>query len=397
MTTGTSGPASDELLDAARRREAAFTDALAELVAIDSGTDSPDGVNRMADRFGELLGAEGWQVERRPGEPARDRRWGDIVIARRGGSGTARVLLVGHLDTVFPDGTAAARPLRIEDGRGYGPGVCDMKGGLLVGLHAAGVLGDIGGNGPGEIVFIGNPDEERGSPSSRAVILEEARASDAVLVLEAARENGAVVSSRKGVTSVRIEVIGRAAHAGVEPERGRSAIVEVARKIDALHALDRGPDGTTVNVGVVRGGTRSNVVPEHAVLDVDVRASTEEALAALEAAIERIGATCSVDGVTSIVEMVREVRPMERTPGTARLFRMARAVADDLGFRIDEAATGGASDANATSAIGVPTLDGLGPIGGDDHSEREWIDMGSIVPRTALLAGLIAAIGRGEP
>jgi glutamate carboxypeptidase len=396
VVTTADGPTSDDLLAAARSREDAFTAALAELVAIDSGTDSPDGVNRMADRFGELLGSDGWDVDRRAADPVSGRRWGDIVVARRQGSGGGRVLLLGHADTVFPDGTAAARPFGVVEGRGYGPGVCDMKGGLLVGLHAVGVLRDVAVDDFGEVVFICNPDEERGSPASRRVILEEARRSDAVLVLEAARENGNVVSSRKGVTTVRIEITGRAAHAGVEPERGRSAIVEAARKIEALHALHDGPDGTTVNVGVVHAGTRSNVVPEHAVLDIDVRASTESALSAVEAEVERIGTTNSVEGVTSTVHQVQEARPMERSPKTVGLLRAAQAVARELGITLDGASTGGASDANATSAIGVPTLDGLGPVGGDDHSEREWIDMRSVAPRTALLAGLIAAIGRGQ-
>lgn len=383
------------MLEAARAREAAFASVLAELVAIDSGTDSPDGVNRMADRVGELLAADGWTVERHATDRVDDRRWGDILIARLRGAGGRRVLLLGHLDTVFPDGTAAARPFRVEDGRGYGPGVCDMKGGLLVGLHAAGVLRDVGDEAFGELVFVCNPDEERGSPASRPRILDEARRADAVLVLEAARENGDVVSSRKGVTTVRIEITGRAAHAGVEPERGRSAVVEAARKIEALHALHDGPDGTTVNVGVVQAGTRSNVVPERAVLDIDVRASTESALSAVEAEVERIGSTNATEGVTSTVHQSREVRPMERSAGTVELFRTARAIAADLGFALDEAATGGASDANATSAIGIATLDGLGPVGGDDHSEREWIDMRSVAERTALLAGLISTIGRG--
>jgi glutamate carboxypeptidase len=389
-------PSAAEVLDAAGHRQGAFVDALPELVSIDSGTDSPDGVNRMADRFGHLLDAGGWQVERRATQPVKDRRWGDIVIARRRGGGEHRVLLLGHLDTVFPDGTAAARPFRIEDGRGFGPGVCDMKGGLLMGLHAVGILSDLGFDGYGELVFVCNPDEERGSAASRPVIIDEARGSHAVLVLEAARENGDVVSSRKGVTTARVEIRGRAAHAGVEPERGRSAVVEAARKIEALHALNGGPDGTTVNIGVVQAGTRSNVVPERAVLDIDIRASTEAALAAVEAEVVRIGWTNMVNGVTSTVDQFKEVRPMERSAGTARLFRAARSAAEELGFGIDEAATGGASDANTTSALGIPTLDGLGPIGGDDHSDREWIDMGSIVPRTALLASLIAAIGRGE-
>jgi glutamate carboxypeptidase len=387
----------DDLLRAATAREPRFLEALAELVAIDSGTDSPDGVNRMADRFGELLGADGWDTERHATEAVKDRRWGDVLIGRRRGAGVGRVLLLGHLDTVFPDGTAIARPFRIKAGRGYGPGVTDMKAGLLAGMHALGILLDLGAEATfGEVVLLCTPDEERGSAASRPFLLAEAEGADAVLVLEAARENGDVVSSRKGVTTVRINITGRAAHAGVEPERGRSAILEAARKIEALHALNDRGDGATVNVGVIRAGTRSNVVAEQAALDVDVRATTEAALVAVELEVERIGSISSIDGVTSTVDAFQEVRPMERTPGTAALVDAARAVAADVGFTIDEAATGGASDANTTSALGVPTLDGLGPIGGDDHSDREWVDIASITPRTALLAGLIARIGRGD-
>jgi len=389
-------PTAERLRGFASARQPAFLETLAELVAIDSGTDSPDGVNRMADQWGALLAGEGWQVTREPTEPVAGRRFGDVVIARRRGTGAATVLLLGHLDTVFPDGTAQARPMRITDGRVYGPGVTDMKGGLLAGLHAAGVLADAHAETFGELVFLCNPDEERGSAASRAFLVAEAKRADAVLVLEAARENGDVVSSRKGVTTVRIEIAGRAAHAGVEPDRGRSAIVEAAHKIEALHALNGRWEGATVNVGVVQAGTRSNVVPEHAALDLDVRATTEAALVAVETEVERIGDTCVLDEVTSRVDLFKEVRPMERTPGTARLVQAAREVAGRLGFDLDEAATGGASDANTTSALGVPTLDGLGPIGGDDHSDREWLDVASIVPRTALLAGLIARIGRGD-
>jgi glutamate carboxypeptidase len=387
------GLTGDRLLTLAAIRATPYLEALAELVAVDSGTDSPDGVNRMADRMTELLTADGWSLTRTATRPVADRRFGDVLVARRRGAGGATILLLGHLDTVFPDGTAAQRPLRIEEGRAYGPGVSDMKAGLLTGLHAAGVLFDAGFDGFGEVVFLLNPDEERGSPASRPFVVDEVERADAVLVLEAARENGDVVTSRKGVTTARIEIEGRAAHAGVEPERGRSAVLEAARKIETLHQLnDRWP-GATVNVGVVHAGTRSNVVPERAALDIDVRAATEDALVAVEAEVERIGALCEVDGVRSTATLVKEVRPMERTPGTARLFEAAQAIARELGFELGEAATGGASDANTSSALGVPTLDGLGPIGGDDHSEREWMDVASVVPRTALLAGLIAAIG----
>jgi glutamate carboxypeptidase len=228
---------------------------------------------------------------------------------------------------------------------------------------------------------------------SREGILEEANNADAALVLEGARENGDIVSARKGVSDYRIEIRGRAAHAGVEPERGRSAILEAAHKTIGLHELNgRWPD-VTVNVGTIHGGTRPNVVPDACVLDVDVRSPKEETFKLVEAEVERIARERTVPDVEIEVTGGAWHRPMEKKEGGARLARLAKEVAAELGFELEDASTGGASDANTTSAAGVPTLEGLGPIGGDDHGPREWMDLTSVVPRIALLAGLIARAG----
>jgi glutamate carboxypeptidase len=213
-----------------------------------------------------------------------------------------------------------------------------------------------------------------------------------VFVLEAARENGAVVSARKGVTNAVIEFRGRAAHAGVEPEKGRSALLAAAHTTIAIHDLNGRWDGTTFNVGVGHGGTRVNVVPERAELTLEIRSTSETSLRAAEAELTALAERVAVPDVTMTVELIPEHGPMERTDSTVVLYERARRFAAALGVTLEEAATGGASDANITSALGVPTLDGLGPVGGDDHSPAEWIQRSSLVPRTAILAAMIASV-----
>lgn len=361
------------------------------LVAIDSSTDDPAGVNAVLDILEGWMRGNGWELERHRCGPLQDgTALGDLLVGRIEGRGRGRVLLVGHADTVFERGTAAVRPLRVEGGRVLGPGVCDMKGGLVLGLAAVRVLSGGGGEGLGRVTFLITPDEEIGSPGSRERIRAEARDHDVAFVLEAAREDGSVVSARKGVTTAAIRLRGRAAHAGVEPERGRSALLAAARLLLALQDLNDSPRGTTVNVGVLRGGSRPNVVPELAELEVDVRAVTLEAQERVEGAVRELVARPWVEGVEAGLYLVREHAPMERTPATERLVALACELAAELGFDLRDASTGGCSDANTLAALAVPTLDGLGPVGGDDHSEREWIDLATIPERTALLAGLIA-------
>jgi len=375
-----------------------FVGTLRELVNIDSGSYTPEGVNLVADVCQRRFESHGWMVERRSHEPhGGERQLGDLLVGRLfgrlAGSGGPRILMIGHTDTVFDPGTAAARPFGIDGGRATGPGVSDMKGGLLVGFLAVEVLREAGFDGFGSITYVCNPDEEIGSPWSRGYIREAAEEADVALVLEGARENGDIVSARKGVTDYRVEVLGRASHAGVEPERGRSAILEAAHEIVALQALnDRWP-GVTVNVGVVHGGTRTNVVAERCTLEVDVRSPQEETLVAVETEIEGILREHTVPDVTVNVTAGKWHRPMERKEGGARLADLAIRVANELGFELEDASTGGASDANTTSAVGVPTLDGLGPVGGGEHASGEWIDLASVVPRVSVLAGLISRLG----
>lgn len=372
---------------------------LRSMVNVDCGTYLPDGVNRIADMMQERLRAAGWSVERRSPHPAAgEDRYGDALVARIAGSrpaaaGGRRILLVGHMDTVFPAGTAAERPYRTEGSRAFGPGVSDMKGGLLAGLHAVTALRDAGLTAFDSVTYVCNPDEEVGSPFSTPIIREMAASADVCFVLEGARENGDIVSARKGTTDVRVVVHGRAAHAGVEPERGRSAILQAAHATIALSALTGRWPGVTVNVGRIDGGIRPNVVPDRCELQVDVRAPTAALMRTAIEAVERAASDIRVPDTTVEVGHEPGFPPMERTEATERLVRRAKEIAAGLGFEARDAATGGASDANNVAGMGVPVLDGLGPIGGADHAPGEWLDLDSVAPRTALLAGMIASHG----
>jgi glutamate carboxypeptidase len=376
---------------------------LEQLVNTDSGSWSRQGVNRVADLCEARFRATGWAVERlvhRP--PPGEFRLGDVVIGRRTGAvprrhGGRRLLVMAHMDTVFDDGTAAARPFRVQDGLAFGPGVTDDKAGIVAGFDAVEVLCDEAGfDGFAEITMVCSPDEEIGSPFSRAVLTRLAGEHDAGIGLEAARVDGSLVTARKGISAFAIDVVGKAVHAGVRPERGVNAALEAARKAVALHELNGRWQGVTCNVGVIRAGTRPNVVAEHAHLEIDLRAVTNAAFDRAAGAVAEIAATSFVPGTTTTLRAVHRHLPMERTEAVGALLAEAQQVAAALGFEVGEQATGGAGDANTTSAAGLPTIDGFAPIGGDAHGPREWLDLGSVVPRTALLAGFLARLGRRD-
>ena len=373
-----------------RPKQDLFLTELATLSLMDCGTDNKSGVDAVGRVMRARLESLGMDVEAHDGG---DR--GDTLVGRWRGAGRARLLLVGHLDTVYPLGWPEEHPFRVEEDIARGPGTCDMKAGVLVGLYALEALRAADFNDVAEIAFILNGDEEVSSPVSRAVIEREALGRDAVLVLEAARENGDIVSARKGFAQFDLHVQGRAAHAGVEPEKGRHALLELAHQIVALQALNGAIPGATVNVGVASGGMRRNIVPDEASAELDVRARNAAGMDAISAALRAQAARTTVPGVTVTLEGGVVRAPMEKTAASARLVEWCQQAARALGFTVQDAATGGGSDANNTAALGVPTIDGLGPIGGLDHSPREYITISSVVPRTAMLAGLIARICRG--
>lgn len=372
--------------------EPAFLADLARLVTIDCGSYTRSGVNEVAAWTANFLARLGGEVTLHADSAG---VLGDTVEAVfRGASGGPRALLIGHTDTVFPVGTAAERPFRVADGIATGPGVTDMKAGLLTLLYGLGAVLAAGSLPFERLTVIANPDEEIGSPVSTPHVRRVAAESDVAFVLECARANGDIVSARKGTVDYVVTITGRAAHAGVEPEKGRSAILEAAHQVVGLHALAGRWPGVTCNVGVIEAGTRPNVVAERAVLQVDLRATDRAGLEAATAAVEALAAAPTVPGVAVVAEERHRHAPMEKLAGSDRLVQHAQALAERLGFRVADTSTGGASDANTTAGMGVPTLDGLGPIGGLDHSAAEWLDVASIVPRTTLFAALLLATGR---
>lgn len=367
--------------------QAAFLSDLAALVNVDCGTRNKAGVDQVGEWIGARCAAWDWNVERLPVT-----EHGDCWLARLPGHGTGRVLLMGHLDTVYPDGTAAARPMHFEGSKIIGPGVCDMKGGLLVGMYALRALQIANYDDFEEIAFFFNSDEEMGSPSSRPIYEPVARGRDAALVLESARANGDIVSARKGSAEFTLRVNGKAAHAGVEPEKGANAVVELAHQILALYGLNGMMPGVTVNPGVINGGTVSNVIPAEAWVVVDVRATDLAGAEAITKALNGLPAHTAVPGTHTEIRGNFSYPPMARTPAVKLLAELARDSAHELGFEINDVATGGASDANVLASLGLPVLDGLGPIGGLDHSPDEYVEADSFVPRAAMVAGLIQQI-----
>jgi glutamate carboxypeptidase len=351
------------------------------LVRCESPSIDKAAVDRLADLVGGELAALGARVERLP-QPG----VGDHIRAEVG-EGTTQVLLLGHLDTVWPLGQLDSMPLRTDAGRLYGPGVFDMKAGIALGILALKALGQLDLQGNRRAVLLLTSDEEIGSAASRARIEAEADRSSAVLVLEPALPGGGVKTSRKGVGEYRVEATGVAAHAGIEPERGVSAITEIAHQVLALEQLQDLTRGVTITVGRIEGGTRTNVVPPHAAIDVDVRVPTREDADRVAEGMGRLaprlaGASLSVTG-----GMNRP--PLERNAGVVRLYTTAREIAGKLGRELGEGGSGGGSDGNFTGARGVPTLDGLGAIGGGAHAADEHVELEPLPWRAALVAGLI--------
>jgi glutamate carboxypeptidase len=370
-------------LEFCRAKQDWALDALRRLVRQESPTDDPAAVNRCGAALERLLRDVGARVER-----LSQTHTGDHLRAELG-TGPGQVLILGHFDTVWPVGQLERMPLDERDGRLYGPGVYDMKGGLTIALLAMRALAE-SGPPPRRIVCLFTTDEEVGSGTSRALIEREALRSEAVLVLEPALPGGGLKTWRKGVGEFCLEVQGVPAHAGADPDKGASAIVELAHQIAQLEALNDCARGISVNVGVISGGTRSNVVAERATAIVDVRMVRQEDAAGTEQAIRGLRPRDARVSLAIGGGMNRP--PMERLEGAVRLFGLAREAGRAIGIELEEGGTGGASDGNFTAALGVPTLDGLGAVGDGAHALHEHVVIESIPVRAALLVGLIGRL-----
>jgi glutamate carboxypeptidase len=373
------------LLAGARRNQPSLIEFARELVKVESPSDNKAAVDACI----TLAAARGRQLGGRV-KLHRQRNFGNVLELRFGSRkpaapGLKPIMLLGHLDTVWPLGTLKTMPCRASDGCLWGPGTLDMKAGVAMAFTALEVLTEAGLS-QREIVLLLNGDEEIGSPVSRPITEKIAKSCSAVYVLEPA-QGLAYKTARKGIGIWRIEIEGVAAHAGVDFEKGANAILELARVIEKVSGWTDLKRGLTVSVGVAGGGTKSNVVPAHAWAEVEARivrssdgSRIERKFAALNAQDPRC--TLTITGGFNRP-------PMERSSGTVRLFRQAQALAKDIGFALDEAATGGGSDGNFTAALGIPTLDGMGAVGEGAHARHESVLVEHLAPRTALLAAML--------
>ncbi len=346
---------------------------LKTIVNIDSGTFTKAGIDRVGAYLQERFQEFGFSTRF-----DRQEYYGDHLIATHTGktAGGPRILLIGHIDTVLPEGEVERRPF------------------VLIGMYALHLLIEGQEANYSNVTFLCNSDEEVGSPSSRPLVQDLAQQADAVLVLEPGRARETIVSSRKGCGQYRVEVHGLSAHAGVEPKRGRNAILELSFQVQKMQALNGTIPGATLSVGIVRGGERTNVVPDYAYFDMDVRTSDQGSLKALEAAMRQVTSQNELQGTRITLSGSMLCQPFERNSHNTRLIEVAREAGHELGLKIQDVGSGGASDANTTAAMGIPTLDGLGAGGGLAHNPGEFIELDYLPTRIALVAGLVRRIGK---
>ena len=368
-------------LTAAEQGQPWLLETLEALVTAESPSTDKAAVDRCGAVLARRLDALGATVER-----VASPDFGDHIVARFGAPGDRPVLLLGHFDTVWPVGQLQRMPYRLDDGRLYGPGIFDMKAGIAVAMLAVRLVRELLPDPP-PITMLWTTDEEVGSRTSRGTIEEEARRSRAVLVLEPSLPGGAVKTQRKGCGDFELTVHGVAAHAGIEPGKGANAIHELARQVVAIAALQDPSRGISVNVNVASGGTRTNVIADRATASIDVRVPSAADALRVESALRALEPHTAGTRLELAGGFGRP--PLERTAEVARLYALAREVAAQTGVDLQEGGTGGGSDGNFTAALGVPTLDGLGPRGDGAHALHEHVIVTDLAWRTAFLAGLL--------
>lgn len=363
---------------------------LGEIVNIDSGPDAAVGAHAVMDRLGAELTPLGFTVERRPtdGGP-------DVFVGRRPASqaGSPRVLLIGHADTVFFAGTAAERPFTITDGIATGPGVADMKGGLVVMVAALAAM-DPTDLDRLDVTIMVNGDEEQGSQHSQPHFVVAARDADVALVFEPGRAGGMAVHARRGAQRYRVVVVGKAAHTGVNPQDGANALEALAHHILAIQQLGRDVAHGSVTAAVAQGGNRPNIVPDAAWVHVDARFDDAPTAERIHAGMLALDGTSPVDGTTTTLELLDGRPAFLRSEGADRLIGEFAAAAADLGMPFGTVATGGSSDGNFTAGEGVPTVDGLGAVGSGYHTRDEQLEIASVATRARLLAAALVRISQ---
>lgn len=379
-----------KLLAQAQARQAPALALLEKLVNIDSGTFSAKGLDDVGAIAAAELKGLGFAVETFAATPALSRN----IVATRDGKGRGRILLVVHMDTVFGDGTARSHPFRIDGKRAYGPGIMDDKGGIVIGIEALRVLRDAGFDDFKRITVLLNTNEETGSHGSRALIERLSKAHDIVFNLEPGRPADGLVVARKGSGDIELAVRGKASHAGVAPRQGVNAALEAAHQLVQLSKLGDDAKGTTVSWTVIKGGERSNVIPDQATAQADVRVVQPEEFDRVERDMRRIAATQLVPEAKVDIALKRSFPPMPPSPVTDAVARAASAIYAELGRKLTLESSGGAADSSIVFAAGVPTVDGLGIVGGGIHTAEEYAEVDSIAPRIYLLARLIQQFGK---
>jgi glutamate carboxypeptidase len=375
-----------EILEWLDGQRGAMLALLEEIVNIDGGSYDKAGVDAVGARLRKFLEEQDIACEMIENE-----KFGDALRATVGGPSNSAIMLMGHRDTVFPKGEPTRRPFRMENGKAYGPGVADMKAGLVMNAFVLAAFRKFGG-APAPLVGLFTSDEEIGSPACRPIIEAEARRARAVFNSEPGRPSGNVVTGRKGGVFMKMEIAGKAAHSGGNFTDGISAIEELARKITALHAITDLTKGTTVNVGLVSGGQTVNTVAPWARCEIDLRYVTPLDREVAMGKIERIVAASNVPGTSASLEIAGEFKPLVETPDSKRLFDHYASCAKGLDLTIEGEFTGGCADSGFTAGVGTPTICAVGPVGGKAHTPDEYLVVDSLVPRAQTLALAVARL-----
>lgn len=356
---------------------------LEQLVNIDSGSYTKEGIDKIITKYEEIYTGLGFETNIKE-----NKENGNNLIARRSGELAGNWLFLAHVDTVFPEGTAAKRPFKLdkESDKAYGPGVCDMKSGVVILKTVLETLITSDTKLPDLVVLL-NGDEEIGSPTSRELIEDAGSEATTCFVLEPGRQNGDMVIARKGAGIYELIVSGRAAHAGSNHQDGISAIEELTYKIQDVHKLTDYEQGITLNVGKIAGGERPNIVADNARAEIDLRITEPEQAEEIDKKLREIAAKEYLSGAKTLLKGGLNRPPMEKSQESERIFNIFAEVGKSLGIDLEEKLTGGASDGNFVSGLGVPTLDALGAVGGGNHSDQEYIELSTLVRRAQILAG----------
>jgi glutamate carboxypeptidase len=358
---------------------------LSQVVDIDSGTGYVEGGRKIAAILSARLKAMGFSIE---SVKAEAEGLPDNTVATLIGTGKGRILLIGHIDTVFEPGTAGKRPFRIDAEKAYGPGVSDEKGGMIEGVYALQILHDLGFKDFKQIVFLIETSEERGSPGTQGLIKKLVADADVELNLEPGDLPDALTVWRKGSTTFHIQVKGRAAHAGIAPQDGRNAD----------EVFPKSGDGLTANLTVMSAGTRANIIPQNAEAQINVRVREQADFAKVQEVLEKNARTTVIpDTTVTITREAQNYPPLSINPGTDALAERAEAIYAGLGMKIARAGNGGASESAMAAAGGIPALDGLGPAAGGFHADTEFLMLGSVTPRLYLLTKLMMELGHQPP